>query len=201
MTTILVTGGAGFIGSNFITHLMNTTENTVLNLDNLTYAGSLYSLEYFKSNPKYIFAKGSINDRKLLEYLFEKYRPFAVVNFAAETHVDRSIDQPRLFVETNILGTFELLDVSRDYWLNLDSESKNKFRFVQISTDEVYGSLGEDGYFTEETPYAPNSPYSASKASSNHLVRAYFHTYGLPVLIVNCSIITDRISSRKSSYR
>lgn len=187
MTTILVTGGAGFIGSNFITHLINTTENTVINLDNLTYAGSLYSLENFKSKPKYIFAKGSINDRKLLEYLFEKYRPFAVVNFAAETHVDRSIDQPRLFVETNILGTFELLDVSRDYWMNLDSESKNKFRFLQISTDEVYGSLGEDGYFTEETPYAPNSPYSASKASSNHLVRAYFHTYGLPVLIVNCS--------------
>ena len=187
MNTIFVTGGAGFIGSNFIMHMLDTAEMTIVNLDSLTYAGSLYSLNNFKTNPKYIFEKGSINDRELLEFLFEKYKPQAVVNFAAETHVDRSIDHPRSFVETNILGTFELLDVSRYYWRNLNSRLKDKFRFLHVSTDEVYGSLGEEGYFTEKTPYAPNSPYSASKAASNHLVRAYFYTYGLPVLIVNCS--------------
>jgi dTDP-glucose 4,6-dehydratase len=159
----------------------------VINLDKLTYAGNLESLSDVEHNPAYAFVRGDIGDRLLMTELLNKYQPDAVINFAAESHVDRSIEGPFAFIETNIVGTFELLDAARTYWNNSDGQKKKDFRFLHISTDEVYGSLGESGYFTEETPYNPNSPYSASKASSDHLVRAYYHTYGLPVLTTNCS--------------
>ncbi|VAX10220.1 dTDP-glucose 4,6-dehydratase [hydrothermal vent metagenome] len=187
MKTILVTGGAGFIGGNFIHLLMNQGDVRIINLDLLTYAGNLDTLADIKEGPCYSFVQGDIGDRELVTNLLQQYKPAAVVNFAAESHVDRSIDSPADFVQTNVVGTFNLLDCTRQYWAGLPDEERQAFRFLHVSTDEVYGSLGEEGLFTEETPYAPNSPYSASKAGSDHLVRAWFHTYGLPVLTTNCS--------------
>ncbi|EAX48970.1 dTDP-glucose 4,6-dehydratase [Thermosinus carboxydivorans Nor1] len=188
MKTIFVTGGAGFIGTNFVRHMLSTYQDTtIINLDKLTYAGNLDSLADVLNNPRHIFVKGGIEDRSLVEYLLAQYRPQAVVNFAAESHVDRSIDGPAAFIQTNIVGTFQLLEAVRAYWQALAEVEKENFRFLHVSTDEVYGSLGPEGYFTEATPYAPNSPYSASKAASDHLVRAWHHTYGLPVLTTNCS--------------
>ena len=159
----------------------------IINLDALTYAGNLDTLESIQDHPGHVFVLGDIGDRNLIGYLLNRYEPDAVINFAAESHVDRSIDSPETFIQTNVLGTFQLLDASRDYWRSLPQNRAAKFRFLHVSTDEVYGSLGETGKFTETTPYQPNSPYSASKAGSDHLVRAYFHTYGLPVLTTNCS--------------
>lgn len=187
MQTLLITGGAGFIGSNFVHYIMANTSYRIINLDKLTYAGNLNNLKSISYHPRHVFIKGSIQDRILVKQLLEQYQPDGVVHLAAESHVDRSIDGPGQFVQTNIVGTFELLECVRDYWSRQDAVQKAAFRFLHISTDEVYGSLGAAGYFTEETKYAPNSPYSASKAASDHLVRAYFHTYGLPVLITNCS--------------
>ncbi|MHB1126542.1 MAG: dTDP-glucose 4,6-dehydratase [Bacillota bacterium] len=187
MKTLIVTGGAGFIGCNFVNQLLETREIRVVNLDKLTYAGNLESLAGVLNNPLNIFVRGSIDDRSLVTEILVKYKPQAIVNFAAESHVDRSVDGPAEFIQTNIVGTFELLEAARAYWNQLDTTGQEKFRFLHVSTDEVYGSLGLTGYFTEESRYAPNSPYSASKASADHLVRAYFHTFGLPVLITNCS--------------
>ncbi|SHJ52916.1 dTDP-glucose 4,6-dehydratase [Propionispora hippei] len=187
MNNLLVTGGAGFIGSNFVHLALSESDTVVINLDKLTYAGNLDSLRGVKSNLGYTFSQGDICDLISLEKFFDQYRPNAIIHFAAESHVDRSIDGPGEFIKTNINGTFSLLEVARKYWRGLSDEQKDQFRFLHISTDEVYGTLGETGYFTEETPYAPNSPYSASKASSDHLVRAYYHTYGLPTIITNCS--------------
>ncbi len=187
MRTLLVTGGAGFIGGNFVHFILNTTDARVVNLDLLTYAGNLDTLAVIKDNPRHIFIQGDICDASLVSHLLAEYAVDAVVNFAAESHVDRSIDKPADFVNTNVLGTFNLLDQSRVHWSNLSGSARNGFRFLHVSTDEVYGSLGATGLFTETTPYAPNSPYSASKAASDHLVRAWFHTYGLPVLTTNCS--------------
>ena len=187
MRTILVTGGAGFIGSNFV-HLTLQQKNTrIINLDKLTYAGNLDSLSDIEPGSQYIFIQGDIGDQVLVSKILSDQKPNAIVHFAAESHVDRSIDNPAAFIETNINGTFSLLEAARKYWRTLDSSCQSQFRFLHVSTDEVYGSLGVQGYFTEETPYAPNSPYSASKAASDHLVRAYYHTYGLPVLMTNCS--------------
>ncbi|SFR14171.1 dTDP-glucose 4,6-dehydratase [Desulfoscipio geothermicus] len=187
MNTILVTGGAGFIGSNFVRHTLERGKIKIINLDKLTYAGNLESMADVMDSPDHIFVQGSIGDRNLVKQLLCEYCPNAVVNLAAESHVDRSIDGPADFIHTNIVGTFELLEAARAYWSQLNGAEKESFRFLHVSTDEVYGSLGPEGYFTEESPYAPNSPYSASKASSDHLVRAYHHTYGLPVLTTNCS--------------
>ncbi|WP_018085574.1 dTDP-glucose 4,6-dehydratase [Desulfurispora thermophila] len=188
MHTVLVTGGAGFIGSNFVRYMLNTyPDMIIINLDKLTYAGNLDSLAGVMSNSRHIFVRGGIEDRSLVEYLLTNYHPRAVINFAAESHVDRSIDGPAAFIQTNIVGTFQLLEATRNYYQNLPEEKREQFRFLHVSTDEVYGSLGPEGYFTETTPYAPNSPYSASKAASDHLVRAWNHTYGLPVLTTNCS--------------
>lgn len=187
MTTILITGGAGFIGSNFVRQWFTEEKDSVVNLDKLTYAGNPDSLADVASDKRYAFVQGDIGDAALLKQLFEKHQPRAVVNFAAESHVDRSIDGPGAFVQTNVVGTFELLQAARGFWQQLADADKSKFRFLHVSTDEVYGSLGPTGKFTETTPYAPNSPYSASKAASDHLVRAYHHTYGLPTLITNCS--------------
>jgi dTDP-glucose 4,6-dehydratase len=186
---ILVTGGAGFIGSNFVSLVINSTDLTVINLDKLTYAGNLATVEQFQHSDRHIFVQGDIGDRALIDRLLAQYQPQAIVNFAAETHVDRSIDGPASFIETNINGTFNLLECARQYWRQLsDVTQQQQFRFLHISTDEVFGSLtADEPAFTELTPYAPNSPYSASKASSDHLVRSYFHTYGLPTLITNCS--------------
>lgn len=184
---ILVTGGAGFIGGNFILRQITRGDTCVINLDALTYAGNLDTLSTIDNNPNYYFVLGSIGDRKLAEYLLQRYQPYAIVNFAAESHVDRSIDSPDSFVETNILGTYQLLEASRQYWNNLPEGRKTNFRFLHVSTDEVYGSLGETGLFTETSSYQPNSPYSATKAASDHLIRAYFHTYGMPTLTTNCS--------------
>jgi len=183
--TWLVTGGAGFIGGNFVLRQVLENNVRVINLDKLTYAGNLDTLKQLENNDNHIFIQGDITDNDLVAEIFDKYKPNAVVNFAAESHVDRSIDAPDDFIQTNILGTFNLVKNSLNYYQTLDSD--NNFRFLHVSTDEVYGSLGETGLFTETTPYSPNSPYSASKASSDHLVRAYFHTYGLPVLTTNCS--------------
>ncbi len=187
MQKILVTGGAGFIGSCFVRQLLQQSETSVINLDLLTYAGNLDSLESVAAHPHYQFVQGSIGDAQLVSQIFEVHRPTAVVNLAAESHVDRSIDGPAAFVETNVMGTFRLLETARHYWGTLSSDEQDAFRFLHVSTDEVYGSLGETGKFTETTPYAPNSPYSASKAASDHFVRAYHHTYDLPVLTTNCS--------------
>lgn len=185
---ILVTGGAGFIGSNFILDWFAHEDSSVINLDKLTYAGNASNLISLKDDPRYTFVKGDISDRKLVEELLDHYKPCAIVNFAAESHVDRSIHDAEDFIRTNIHGTFHLLQESRVYWENLSGLEIATFRFLHISTDEVYGSLGpRDAPFTETTPYAPNSPYSASKAASDHLVRAYHHTYGLPTLTSNCS--------------
>lgn len=186
---VLVTGGCGFIGSNFIRLILDTQDEwRVVNLDKLTYAGNLQSLSRIENNPRYNFIRGDISDRSLLESIFVQHKIDTVVHFAAESHVDRSITGPAEFIQTNIFGTFTLLDVARRNWLIQSGQNKaGDYRFLHVSTDEVYGSLGETGYFTESTNYDPRSPYSASKASSDHLVRAYFHTYGLPVLITNCS--------------
>ena len=185
---ILVTGGAGFIGSNFVLDWITNLDSPVINLDKLTYAGNARNLARLNGDPRYIFVKGDINDRPLVGNLLNRYKPRAIAHFAAESHVDRSIHGPRDFIQTNINGTFQLLEASRAYWENLGGEEKSAFRFLHVSTDEVYGSLGPgDLPFTETTQYAPNSPYSASKAASDHLVRAYHHTYGLPVLTSNCS--------------
>lgn len=184
---LLVTGGAGFIGSNFVRQNILENDIKIINLDKLTYAGNLDSLADVMNSPNHVFVEGSIEDRSLVMDLLNKYKPDAVINFAAESHVDRSIDAPSEFIQTNIVGTFELLEAVRAYWSGLDTTERKKFRFLHVSTDEVYGSLGEIGFFTENTPYAPNSPYSASKAASDHLVRAYHHTYGLPTLTTNCS--------------
>lgn len=185
--TILVTGGAGFIGSCFVRQLIDDGDVRVINLDKLTYAGNLDSLEKVADHPNYAFVQGDIGDRAMVAALLEDRQPNAVVNFAAESHVDRSIDGPRVFVETNVMGTLELLTAVREYWSHLSEASRDRFRFLHVSTDEVYGSLGSEGRFTETTAYAPNSPYSASKAASDHLVRAFHHTFGLPVLTTNCS--------------
>lgn len=186
--TILVTGGAGFIGSNFILDWLNRTDEPVINLDKLTYAGNSANLAELVDNPAYVFVQGDIGGQKLVEFLLRIYEPRAVINFAAETHVDRSIQGPEEFVQTNIVGTFRLLEATRTYWNACEGEAKAGFRFLNVSTDEVYGSLGEaDPAFREDNPYAPNSPYSASKAASDHLVRAYHQTYGMPVLTTNCS--------------
>ena len=187
MKTILVTGGAGFIGSCFVRQLIRGETTRVVNLDKLTYAGNLDSLAMLAESPHYTFVSGDIGDDEQVAGLLTQYRPQAVINLAAESHVDRSIDGPAEFVHTNVVGTFQLLEQTRHYWLTLTPEEQAGFRFLLVSTDEVYGSLGPTGAFTETTPYAPNSPYSASKASSDHFVRAYHHTYGLPTLITNCS--------------
>ena len=186
--TILVTGGAGFIGSNFILHWLERETGKVVNLDKLTYAGNPRNLQRIFTNPHYAFVLGDICDRKLVAECLRHHKPRAIVHFAAESHVDRSILGPDDFVRTNLNGTFSLLEGARAYWSNLKASEQGKFRFLQVSTDEVYGSLGEhDPAFTELTAYAPNSPYSASKAAANHLVRAYHHTYQLPTLTTNCS--------------
>lgn len=185
-TVWLVTGGAGFIGGNFVLEAVRRGVR-VVNLDALTYAGNLDTLAALQGNPDHVFVHGDIGDRALVARLLAEHRPQAVVNFAAESHVDRSIDGPAAFVQTNVVGTLALLEAARDYWKSLEGAAKDAFRFLHVSTDEVYGSLGETGRFTEETPYAPNSPYSASKAASDHLVRAFHHTYGLPTLTTNCS--------------
>ncbi len=182
----LVTGGAGFIGGNFVLRAV-AQGIRVINLDALTYAGNLDTLASIQDNPLHLFVQGNIGDRGLVARLLAEHQPDAVVNFAAESHVDRSIDGPAAFIETNVVGTLGLLESVRDYWKSLEGARRDAFRFLHVSTDEVYGSLGDTGTFTETTPYAPNSPYSASKAASDHLVRAFHHTYGLPVLTTNCS--------------
>ena len=186
MQTWLVTGGAGFIGGNFVLQAAASGVR-IVNLDALTYAGNLDTLASLQGDPAHVFVHGDIGDRGLVDRLLAQHRPGAVVNFAAESHVDRSIDGPGAFVHTNVVGTLALLEASRDYWKSLEGDARDAFRFLHVSTDEVYGSLGESGKFVETTPYAPTSPYSASKAASDHLVRAFHHTYGLPVLTTNCS--------------
>jgi dTDP-glucose 4,6-dehydratase len=185
--TVLVTGGNGFIGTNLVRMLVASGGYHVVNLDALTYAANPQSLADLEREPNYEFVKGNITDRKLVDSLFEKYRPVGVFHLAAESHVDRSIVSADDFVQTNVVGTYTMLDAARAYWNTLPDELKKEFRFLHISTDEVFGSLGEDGYFSEETPYAPQNPYSASKAASDHFVRAFNHTYGLPTIITNCS--------------
>ena len=187
MKKILVTGGAGFIGSNFIQLALGQPGVQILNLDKLTYAGNLDSLQTVAERPEYRFVRADLCDPAAVAQTVAEFQPDAIVHFAAESHVDRSIDGPAAFIQTNIIGTFNLLEAARQYWKELPPERKEAFRFLHVSTDEVYGSLGATGLFTEDTPYAPNSPYSASKASSDHLVRAYHHTYGLPALTTNCS--------------
>lgn len=187
MKTILVTGGAGFIGGCFVRQCIKAGDVRILNLDQLTYAGNLDSLSEVVDDPNYAFVQGNICDGTLVASLLEEFQPAAIVNFAAESHVDRSIDGPAAFVETNVVGTFRLLEASRQYWNDLPPAEAQQFRFLHVSTDEVFGSLGAEGLFTEESPYAPNSPYSASKAAADHFVRAYHHTYGMPVLTTNCS--------------
>ena len=185
---ILITGGAGFIGSALIRHLIQSTEHEVLNLDKLTYAGNLESLAPVDDNPRYRFVQADVADSPVVAQTLAEFQPEAIMHLAAESHVDRSIDGPAAFIQTNIVGTYSLLESTRTYWLGLSAERKAAFRFHHISTDEVYGDLhGVDDLFTETTPYAPSSPYSASKAASDHLVRAWQRTYGLPVLITNCS--------------
>ncbi|NWG75637.1 MAG: dTDP-glucose 4,6-dehydratase, partial [Rubrivivax sp.] len=185
---ILVTGGAGFIGSNFVLDWLGQCDEPVVNLDALTYAGNLRNLASLQGDARHVFVHGDIGDRALVDRLLAEHRPRAIVHFAAESHVDRSIHGPGTFVKTNVEGTFTLLEAARAYWSALDGDAKARFRFHHVSTDEVYGSLGpNDPAFTEEHPYQPNSPYSASKAASDHLVRAWHHTYGLPVLTTNCS--------------
>lgn len=188
---LLITGGAGFIGSNFIVHfLQNNPDYDVVNLDKLTYAGNLTNLTEVENSPSYTFIEGDICDRSFVEELFKIYNFTGVIHFAAESHVDNSISGPEAFIKTNVLGTFNLLEAARNYWMESPGVFKTGYencRFHHISTDEVYGTLGKEGLFTEETPYAPNSPYSASKASSDMVVRSYFHTYGMNVVTTNCS--------------
>ncbi|MGE6472454.1 dTDP-glucose 4,6-dehydratase [Serratia proteamaculans] len=185
---ILVTGGAGFIGSAVVRHIIEATQDSVLVVDKLTYAGNLESLSVIADNPRYSFEQVDICDRAALDRVFAQYQPDVIMHLAAESHVDRSIDGPAAFIETNVVGTYTMLEAARHYWQPLDAERKQGFRFHHISTDEVYGDLhGTDDLFTETTPYSPSSPYSASKASSDHLVRAWLRTYGLPTLVTNCS--------------
>ena len=185
---ILVTGGAGFIGSALVRHILANTSDEVLNLDKLTYAGNLDSLRDVENSPRYRFVQGDICDRALADRLFAEFQPDRIMHLAAESHVDRSIEGAAVFVQTNVVGTFTLLEAARKYWVSLSAERKTDFRFHHISTDEVYGDLhGPEGLFTEETPYEPSSPYSASKAASDHFVRAWNRTYGLPVVVTNCS--------------
>ena len=185
---ILVTGGAGFIGANFVLGWLSLGKSTVVNVDKLTYAGNAENLEHEAGNPKHILIRADICDQQSMAALLNEHRPSAIVHFAAESHVDRSIVGPGAFIETNVVGTFALLEATRAYWSKLGSSERDQFRFLHVSTDEVYGSLNQgDAPFSETTAYAPNSPYSASKAGSDHLVRAYHHTYGLPVLTTNCS--------------
>lgn len=185
---ILITGGAGFIGSAVVRHIIDVTDDTVVNVDKLTYAGNLESLADVGDSPRYAFAQIDICDRPALEHVFAEHQPDAVMHLAAESHVDRSIDGPSAFIQTNIVGTYTLLEVARSYWQGLDAKRKGSFRFHHVSTDEVFGDLGESAaLFTERSSYAPSSPYSASKASSDHLVRAWHRTYGFPALITNCS--------------
>lgn len=187
MGAILVTGGAGFIGSCFVRQYMAEQDDLLVNLDKLTYAGNLDSLEPVLGNPRHVFAEGDICDARLIARLFDEYRPWAVLHFAAESHVDRSIDEPAAFVQTNVLGTFQLIEAARDYWCKLGRGERSRFRFLHVSTDEVHGSVESGGTFDEHSQYAPNSPYAASKAAADHFVRAAFRTYGLPVLTTNCS--------------
>lgn len=185
---ILVTGGAGFIGSALVRYIIEQTEDCVINVDKLTYAGNLNSLISVSANQRYFFEKADITDAQAIRDIFDKHKPDCVMHLAAESHVDRSISGPAEFINTNIIGTFVLLEISREYWSGLSGDKKDKFRFHHISTDEVFGDLDDSGlFFTESTPYAPSSPYSASKASSDHLVRAWHRTYALPVMITNCS--------------
>jgi len=186
LKTLLVTGGAGFIGANFVLQAVSDGLR-VINLDKLTYAGNLDTLSSLQDHDGHVFVRGDIGDRVLITKVLNEYQPDGVVNFAAESHVDRSIDGPAEFVQTNVVGTLGLLESTRDYWKGLTGAARDDFRFLHVSTDEVYGSLGAEGKFSETTPYAPNSPYSASKAASDHLVRAFHHTYGLPTLTTHCS--------------
>jgi len=186
MRTWIVTGGAGFIGANFVRHALDLGVRTVV-VDKLTYAGSLRNLDGVIDHAALVFLEADITDRPAMDAVMARYAPEAVLNFAAESHVDRSIDGPRAFVHTNVTGTFELLEASRHYWERLEGPAQDAFRFLHVSTDEVFGSLGPDGAFREDSPYAPNSPYAATKAAADHLVRAWHHTYGLPTLITNCS--------------
>jgi dTDP-glucose 4,6-dehydratase len=186
-TTLLVTGGAGFIGSAVIRHLLAETDMEVINADKLTYAANLDAVAEIADSPRYRFEQVDICDRRAIGRLFAEFRPDAVLHLAAESHVDRSVDSPAEFIQTNIVGTYTLLEASLSYWCDLPAPSRERFRFHHVSTDEVYGSLGETGRFTEQTAYQPNSPYSASKASSDHLVRAWHKTFGLPILVSNCS--------------
>ena len=187
MGTLLITSGAGFIGSNLVRHALEHTADRVVVVDKLTYAGSLLNLERVLDGFRVSFVRADIADRAAIARVFAEERPTAVLNLAAETHVDRSIDNPQAFIDTNIVGTFVLLEAARQFVLTLSPAERDAFRFLHVSTDEVYGTLGSSGQFSEATPYLPNSPYAASKASADHLARAYFHTYGLPVLITNCS--------------
>ncbi len=184
---LLITGGAGFIGSALIRHLIRETDYAVVNIDKLTYAGNLESLSEIETHPNYHFIQADICDADKMAAVFSEFQPMGIMHLAAESHVDRSIDGPAEFVQTNLVGTYTLLEAARNYWSALQPEQKKAFRFHHISTDEVYGSLGENGLFTETTAYQPNSPYSATKAGSDHLVRAWHHTYGLPVVLTNCS--------------
>lgn len=185
--TVIVTGGAGFIGSAVVRQMVAETDETVVNIDKLTYAGNLESLGEARTHPRHLFERADICDGAAMARVFAEHRPRAVMHLAAESHVDRSIDGPAAFIETNIVGTCTLLEAARNYWDSLEGDARDSFRFHHVSTDEVYGSLGAEGLFTEQTPYSPNSPYSASKASSDHLVRAWHETYGLPVVLTNCS--------------
>jgi dTDP-glucose 4,6-dehydratase len=187
MSTLLITGGAGFIGSNFVRHVLANRPDRLVIVDKLTYAGSLLNIDEVLRDGRVTFVRADIADRDAMSRVFAEHQPSAVVNLAAETHVDRSIDGPKAFIDTNIVGTFVLLEAARAFTATLDEAGRAMFRFLHVSTDEVYGTLGTSGLFSEETPYAPNSPYAASKASADHLVRAYFHTFGLRVVITNCS--------------
>src|SRR6266550_4311730 len=187
MRTLLITGGAGFVGSNLVQYALDHTADRIVVVDKLTYAGSLLNLEAPLKDPRVTFVRADIADRGAIEQIFTQHCPSAVINLAAETHVDRSIDGPRPFIDTNIVGTFVLLEAASAFTAALEPAARERFRFLHVSTDEVYGTLGASGLFSEETPYAPNSPYAASKAAADHLVRASFHTYGLPALITNCS--------------
>ncbi|HVN81986.1 MAG TPA: dTDP-glucose 4,6-dehydratase [Terriglobia bacterium] len=187
MDTLIVTGGAGFIGSNFVRLALNETRRQVVVLDKLTYAGNLCSLDELARHSRFVFERADISDQSAMERVFSCYQPSALVNLAAETHVDRSIENPRPFIETNIVGTYVLLETTRKYLKTRSTRKQTRFRFLQVSTDEVYGTLGPAGRFSEATPYVPNSPYAASKASADHLMRAYFSTFGVPTLVTNCS--------------
>ena len=187
MQSLVITGGAGFIGANLVHFVLRSTDHRVVIVDKLTYAANPRTLDTWTHEPRVVFERADIADRAAIESIVATHRPAAILNLAAETHVDRSIDSPQPFIDTNVTGTFVLLDAARRYCATLSEAERGAFRFLHVSTDEVYGSLGAEGRFSETTPYAPNSPYSASKAGADHLVRAYFHTYGLPTLVTNCS--------------